>query len=84
MTLKYKPTLVEKLKVGDLLDLAGDPIVTHARNAETATPAMLDRLDYDFIEVLSITKASLTVTILTQWGDIVFPIEHRVSVFDEE
>lgn len=83
MPLKYKPTPVEKLKVGDLLDLSADPIVRHVRNAETATPAMLDRLDYDFIEVLSITKTSLTVTILTQWGDIVYPIEHKVPVFDE-
>ena len=81
--LKYKPTLVEKLKVGDLLDLSSDPLVRHVRNAETATPAMLDRLDYDFIEVLSITKTSLTVTILTQWGDLVFPVEHKVPVFDE-
>jgi hypothetical protein len=81
--LKYKPTPVERLKVGDLLDLSCDPLVKHARNAETATPAMLDRLDYDFIEVLDIERRSLTATILTQWGDLVFPIEHRVPVFDE-
>ena len=81
--LKYKPTPVEKLKVGDLLDLAGDPIVKHARNAETATPAMLDRLDYDFIEVLGIERKTMTVTILTQWGDLIFPIEHQVKVYVE-
>lgn len=81
--LKYKPTPVEKLKAGDLLDLAGDPIVTHVRNTETATPAMLDRLDYDFIEVLDVERKTMTVTILTQWGDLVYPVEHQVKVYVE-
>ena len=83
MTLKYKLVHVERLKVGDLLDLSEDQLVRHVRNAETATPAMLDRLDYDFIEVLSIERKSMTVTILTQWGDLVFPSDHQVKVFDE-
>lgn len=81
--LRYRLTPVEKLKVGDLLDLADDQIVRHPVNSETAVPAMLDRLKHDFVEVLSIDKTSMKVTILTQWGDLSFPVGHTVNVFVE-
>ena len=81
--LRYRPTPVEKLRVNDLLDLADDKLVRHPVNAETAVPAMLDRLKHDFIEGLSIDKTSMKVTILTQWGDLSFPVGHTVNVFIE-
>lgn len=81
--LKYKNTPVEKLKVGDMLDLAEDKIVRHPVNAETATPAVIDRLEHDFAEVLSIERNSMRAVILTQWGDFTFPLDHHVKVFIE-
>lgn len=79
--LKYRAALIQNVRVGDLLDLHGDKMTFHARNGETCTPAILDRLEHDFAEVIKVDKAFESVTVLCQFGEITFPLDHAVQVF---
>jgi predicted SnoaL-like aldol condensation-catalyzing enzyme len=83
MTLKYKPKLVRNLMRGDLVDLHRHPMVTHKRNAETCTPDVIDRLKHEFAEVHKVDKGFECITVLFQFGEITFPDDAIVQVFDE-
>lgn len=83
MTLKYKPKLVRNLMQGDLVDLHVHPMVLHKRNAETCTPDVLDRLEHEFAEVYKVDKGFESVSVLFQFGEITFPDDAIVQVFDE-
>lgn len=81
--LTYKPKLVRNLMQGDLVDLHDHPMTLHKRNSETCTPDVLDRLEHEFAEVHKVDKGFESVSVLFQFGEITFPENDTVQVFDE-
>jgi hypothetical protein len=81
--LNYRTVKVQNLKLKDLVELNGDKFVKHSRNEEVCTPAVLDKLVHQYGEVHKVDRAFESVTVLFQFGEIVFPEDHEVSVLNE-
>lgn len=79
--LKYISVRADNLRVGDLLDLHGDVMAKHARNADTCTLDVLDRIEHEFAEVFKIDRNYESVTVLFQFGEMTFPPDYFVRVF---